>query len=139
MSTNPTFRYEMMIQETHLDVMRHVNNARYLEILEQARWDILEKNGFGLDVIIEKEIGPVILEIQLQFLKELKHREKIVIESICHPMTGKVGLIEQTIFKSNGEKACYAKMKFGQFDLKKRKLIEPTPEFLKSLGYTSPN
>ncbi|SQA97049.1 Long-chain acyl-CoA thioesterase FadM [Cedecea neteri] len=31
----------------HMDVYQHVNNARYLEFLEEARWEGLEKTtGF---------------------------------------------------------------------------------------------
>ncbi len=29
----------------HLDLFRHVNNARYLEFLEEARWSFLESRG----------------------------------------------------------------------------------------------
>lgn len=29
----------------HLDLYRHVNNARYLEFLEEARWSFLESKG----------------------------------------------------------------------------------------------
>lgn len=29
----------------HLDLYRHVNNARYLEFLEEARWSFLESRG----------------------------------------------------------------------------------------------
>ena len=44
----------------HLDLYRHVNNARYLEFLEEARWsfletrgdlDALEKNGYAFAVV----------------------------------------------------------------------------------------
>ena len=29
----------------HLDVFQHVNNARYLEFLEEARWSYFEDTG----------------------------------------------------------------------------------------------
>ncbi len=29
----------------HLDIYQHVNNARYLEFLEEARWSYLEDSG----------------------------------------------------------------------------------------------
>lgn len=34
---------EIRVRGYHLDVYGHVNNARYLEFLEEARWDLLEK------------------------------------------------------------------------------------------------
>ena len=34
---------EIRVRGYHLDFYGHVNNARYLEFLEEARWDLLEK------------------------------------------------------------------------------------------------
>ena len=36
---------QIKVRGYHLDVYQHVNNARYLEFLEEARWDGLEKIG----------------------------------------------------------------------------------------------
>ena len=33
--------YALVIREQHLDTFGHVNNAKYLEILEEARWDLI--------------------------------------------------------------------------------------------------
>ena len=33
---------EIRVRGYHLDVYGHVNNARYLEFLEEARWDLFE-------------------------------------------------------------------------------------------------
>ena len=48
---NRVFEQSIVIREEHLDTFGHVNNARYLEIFEQARWDFITDNGFGLDYI----------------------------------------------------------------------------------------
>ena len=40
-----------VISEAHLDSFGHVNNARYFELLEQARWDLITERGFGIDTI----------------------------------------------------------------------------------------
>ena len=36
---------EIKVRGYHLDLFRHVNNARYLEFLEEARWSMLESRG----------------------------------------------------------------------------------------------
>lgn len=36
---------EIKVRGYHLDLFRHVNNARYLEFLEEARWSFLESRG----------------------------------------------------------------------------------------------
>ncbi|MDH8096138.1 long-chain acyl-CoA thioesterase FadM, partial [Klebsiella pneumoniae] len=35
---------QIKVRGYHLDVYQHVNNARYLEFLEEARWDGLENS-----------------------------------------------------------------------------------------------
>ncbi len=35
---------QIKVRGYHLDVYQHVNNARYLEFLEEARWDGLESS-----------------------------------------------------------------------------------------------
>ena len=70
------FVFETVVAGNHLDVFGHVNNANYLELYEEARWDFIEKNGFGLDRIMRDKIGPVILDINITFKAELLNRDK---------------------------------------------------------------
>lgn len=129
-----TDEYPMMIREQHLDTFGHVNNAMYLVLLEEARWEMITRNGYGLREVHEAKIGPVVLDMQLKFSKELKNREKIIIKTRCYDYKGKVGKIEQIIVNQKGEEACTALFTFGLFDLKARRLIAPTPEWLKAIG-----
>lgn len=41
---------DIKVRGYHLDLFRHVNNARYLEFLEEARWSFLESTG-NLDML----------------------------------------------------------------------------------------
>ena len=50
------------ISEAHLDSFGHLNHARYFELFEQARWDIITERGFGIETINRTKTGPVILE-----------------------------------------------------------------------------
>jgi acyl-CoA thioester hydrolase len=129
-----THTYEIIILEKHLDTFGHVNNATYLEILEEARWDWITRGGFGLKEIYERKMGPTILEIKIRFRKELKLRQKIKIQSHVVKYEGKVGEVEQNILNENGEICCTAHFTIGLFDTVKRKLIEPTPEWLHAVG-----
>ena len=53
------FIYTVMIKENHLDTFGHVNNAAYLTLYEEARWDFITKNGYGLEVIQNEKKGPM--------------------------------------------------------------------------------
>ena len=126
--------YSMLILEAHLDTFGHVNNATYLEIFEQARWDWITSGGFGLDRIRAGGLGPVVLECAVRFRRELLNRTPIVVRSQVTSYVGKVGRMRQTIQTGAGDVACDADFVMGLFDLGKRKLIEPTPEWLACVG-----
>jgi thioesterase-3 len=128
------FHYRLMIKEHHLDSFGHVNNATYLEILEEARWDFITERGFGLTRIHEMGIGPVILEWNIKFLKELRLRQSIIIKSQTQSYRKKIGVMRQDIFTEQQEHCCTAQMTFGLFDLQKRKLITPSEAWFEAVG-----
>lgn len=127
------FEYPMQILEKDLDFYGHVNNATYLVFYEQARWDIITGNGYSAQVIRETGIGPVILEIHIKYLKELRLRDHVTIRSEMISYEKKIGKMLQTILR--GEEVCStAEIIFSLFDLKERKLIMPTPEWFHAIG-----
>jgi len=126
----------ILISEAHLDSFGHMNNARYFEILEQARWDLITERGFGIDTIRRTSTGPVVLEVHLRFRHELPPRERVVIRSQLASYEGKVGTIRQELIKPDGTVAAEALFTFGLFDMKRRKLIEPTPAWAYAVGLT---
>lgn len=134
MNAFKAFEYELLIVESHLDTFGHVNNATYLEIMEEARWDLLTQRNFGLDVIRKLQIGPIVLGIEIKFLRELKNRTPIKIVSQVTEYSGKISKMKQSIVAPDGALACEALFTFGLFDMQKRKLIDPTTEWLKAVG-----
>lgn len=128
------FDYELLIRESHLDTFGHVNNAVYLQIMEEARWDLITKNGFGLKDVLKTGQGPTILEVNLKFMKELRLRQRVTIRTQLLEYPGKVGKLKQTILNEQNEPCSEAVFTFGLFDTRERKLILPTPEWLKAIG-----
>ena len=128
--------YPLVIREQHLDTFGHVNNAKYLEILEEARWDLISRNGYGLEEVLRRRIGPTILEINLKFQRELRNRQPIVIKTWMDSYAGKIGRVGQEIRDPDGNLFCEALFTIGLFDVVARKLILPTPEWIRALGLT---
>lgn len=129
-----TFKYKLQILEKHLDSFGHVNNAVYLELLEEARWDFITDNGYGLEKVKSEKKGPVVLEINMKFRKELLNREHVTIESTPIGKANKIMQIEQKIVKENGDVAFIAMLTVGFMDLKLRKLIELPADWKKAIG-----
>lgn len=126
--------YELVIKEHHLDTFGHVNNAIYLQLFEEARWELITARGFGMAEIMKRRQGPVVLEIQIKFMKELKLREKIQINFETLDYKGKIGHFKQQMINAHGDVACEATFTVGFFDLNARKLIDPTEEWKKAVG-----
>lgn len=134
MIQNEIGSYEMVIRERHLDSFGHVNNATYFEIFEEARWDLISQRGYDLHYVQKVKQGPVILEAQVQFRKELKLREPITISTRLLGYNKKIGRLEQMISLQDKEVAATAQFVFGLFDLLQRQLIEPTEPWKKAIG-----
>lgn len=135
MSSNEIFQYKILIKESHLDSFGHVNNAVYAQLYEEARWDFITKNGFGLEEIQKQQIGPVILDLEIRFKREIKNREVITIESKTKELVGnKIIILEQRMLNENGKVSSEALFTVGLFDMQSRKLIQATPEWLLAVG-----
>ena len=136
-STEPlgaVWEYPIVISETTLDMFGHVNNAAYLTLFEMARWEILASNGYGVKDIIRTGHGPTILEVRLQFKREIRARDKINVRSFVTNQVGKITYLRQIMVKESGEEAAIGDFVVGLFDVKARKLIEPTLEWKKMMG-----
>jgi thioesterase III len=83
-----------------------------------------------------RRIGPTILEVNLRFVRELRNRQRITIRSFVDSYAGKVGKMVQQMLDEQGNLCAEALFTIGLFDLNARKLIVPTPEWLKAMGLT---
>lgn len=127
------FSYDLLVREHHVDVIGHMNNSTYLQIFEETRWEFLTERGYGFKKIQQSHQAPIILEVNLKFLKEIRLRDQIRITLELVEYQGKIGKLKQQMIKDDGSVAADALFTFGLFDMKTRKLIEPTPEFNRAL------
>jgi len=126
--------YKVLIRESHIDTLGHVNNATYLALFEEARWELITQRGYGINELRKFQKGPVILDLNLRFLKELRLREEIEITTEIVKYEGRVGQMLQKMVKKDGVVASELLMNFGLFDLQERKLISPTAEWKNAMG-----
>lgn len=127
------FSYDLQILENHLDTFGHVNNSKYLELFELARWDIIHDKGWGVDDIKKKGQGPVVLELSIKYLSEVRNRDNVTILSTSDSWEGKIGKFSQVMMK--GDKvAAKIDLVFGFFDTSSRGLVDPPNDWLEVLG-----
>jgi len=132
------FSYKKQILEHHIDTFGHVNNAMYLVLFEEARWQFITDGGYGMERIKETKVGPILVDLRLRFRKEITNREWITIESHCGEI--KKGLfmpIVQKIIKENAKVAATLDLTVAMFDLEKRVMTRPTTAWLNAIGLPS--
>ena len=57
---------KIKVRGYHLDIYGHVNNARYLEFLEEARWSFFESHN-TLEVFAELKLAFVLVNININY------------------------------------------------------------------------
>ena len=101
--------YNTVISLHHLDFMGHVNNATYLQLMEEARWHLYNHFCYTKEMVLEEKKGPIILETHIKYRKEILLDEVVTIETRCLEYSGALGKIHQTIYKENGKKSYFIK------------------------------
>lgn len=137
MATNEKFIWQFTVLETHLDTFGHMNHATYLQLFEQARWEFVTARGYGLEYVIKEQVGPTILELDIKYRRELRLRELVTVESETLDYNGKVGHVRQRMLNQKGEECAVINLTIALFDLKNRKLVRATPEWLRAIGISS--
>jgi thioesterase-3 len=94
MSFESTFR----IRSFHTDSFGHVNNARYLELLEEARWQFAEHHGL-VDLLNEENLGFIIMQMNLRFRLPVVEGDTIQVFTSLITLGSDIGEVEQLIKK----------------------------------------
>jgi thioesterase-3 len=72
-------KLDIIVRSTDIDVLGHVNNAKYLEYLEWGREEWYERNGLPYEQFLELGIHTVIVNININYRRECKQGEHLAI------------------------------------------------------------
>ena len=105
----------------HLDVYQHVNNARYLEFLEEARWAWLEESE-AFHWMNKLGMAFVVVNININYRRPAVLGDVLNIDSQLLELGGKSGVISQTItLQPTGLVVADAQLTFVCIDLRTQK------------------
>ena len=60
-------KLQIKVRGYHLDMFSHVNNARYLEFLEEARWELIEKSKINFHYYAERGLSLAVVNINIDY------------------------------------------------------------------------
>ncbi len=91
------------IRTFHTDSFGHVNNAKYLELLEEARWQYAEDNGL-MKLLTRDNLGFIIIDMRLRFRDEVVEGDRIVVSTQLLTLGSGSGEVEQLVRKDGQRK-----------------------------------
>jgi thioesterase-3 len=115
----------------HIDVYQHVNNARYLEFLETARWEWLD-NQSGFKWMSQNKIAFIVVNININYRKPAVLGDLLRIDSSLQQLNGRSGVIEQVV-TCEGDTVADATLTFVCIDLRTQKTLPLEGELLERL------
>lgn len=89
---------EIKVRGYHLDLYGHVNNARYLEFLEEARWAMMESGD--LDWFMQQGYALVVSRIDIRYLRPAGMGDLLRIETRLDRLLPRAGIIGQQILNT---------------------------------------
>lgn len=114
---------QIKVRGYHLDVYQHVNNARYLEFLEEARWAGLE-NSDSFHWMMARNIAFVVVNININYRRPALLGDLLTIRSSVQQLNGKSGVLSQIVTReSESDVVADALITFVCIDLKTQKAL----------------
>ena len=96
---------KIKIRGYHTDLYQHVNNARYLEFLEEARWQIVEE-FMEITDFIKTGLSFFVVNINISYRSPAKVNDVILIKTGLHKINNKSAVFRQEIINTSTEKIC---------------------------------
>lgn len=114
---------KVKVMEDHIDLIGHVNNIRYVSFLENARGAWYAKAGISYEEMKKKNIGTVILRMDIMFRKEARLKDVLTIITRPKKLGNKSFVFEQSIYNQFEELITEATVISVMFDTILRKSI----------------
>lgn len=114
---------KIKVRGYHIDVYQHVNNARYLEFLEEARWDGLESSE-SFQWMTAHNIAFVVVNININYRRPAVLGDVLTITSQLQQLNGKSGVLTRAVtLDPEGRAVADALITFVCIDLKTQKAL----------------
>ena len=100
---------KITIRTFHTDGFGHVNNSRYVELLEEARWRFAEDIGL-VKLLREQGLGFIIIDMRLRFRAPVHEGETIRVETSLVALGSASGDVKQLVYREGEPTVCVKSM-----------------------------
>ncbi len=121
------------IRGYHLDLFGHVNNARYLEFLEEARWAAFEKS-VDLEQMARRGWAFTVVNININYRRPALMNDVLRVETRIAEWRRRSAVIRQEVVNAqSGETVADADVTFVIFDTQKQQTALLEGELLEKM------
>lgn len=118
-----THRTTIKVRGYHLDLYSHVNNARYLEFLEEARWTFFEERA-DLPAFLASGIALIVVNINIDYRHPATMNDELAIDTTVKSVGNRSAVIHQCVKLAASDKiVAEADVTFVAFDGKQNKAV----------------
>jgi len=122
------YTYSIKVRGFHCDLYQHVNNARYLEFLEEARWAYIDEVP-ALAALGSKGLGFVVAAMTIEYKRPVGLGEVVEIRSALADFEAKRAVMHQQIFnQATGKQIADAHVSFAIIDERTGRAVPMTGE-----------
>lgn len=125
---------EIKVRGYHLDINGHVNNARYLEFIEEGRWAWSEKN---MDFVFLKQRGLLfsVVNINIDYKRGAYVNEILEVKTSLESLGETSGILRQKIIlKGTDKTVADCRVTFVLIDESSKKPVKLEGELREQLG-----
>lgn len=124
-----------------LDTSLHMNNGRYLTLMDLGRLDLMVRSGL-VQTALKKKWTPIASTIAIRFKREIRFFGKFRMDSRIIGWDDTQVLIEQTTFiesgRHRGQIASHALFKGGLYERHNKRFV-PVDELMAAIGVDAPS
>ncbi|CUA83735.1 acyl-CoA thioester hydrolase, YbgC/YbaW family [Gulbenkiania indica] len=115
---------KIKVRGYHLDLYQHVNNARYLEFLEEARWTFFEERG-DLGWFLQSGLALVVVNINIDYRRAATMGDELAVETTVKSVGNRSAVIHQCVKLAGTDKVvAEADVTFVVYDAKQDKAVQ---------------
>jgi len=102
---NAPFVTAIKVRGFHEDRFGHVNNARYLEFLEEGRWDYLDARG-PKDGFVALGVFPVVVGLSISYRRPSSAGDEVHVSTRVAKVSSRKIVMRQSIVQVSTGKLC---------------------------------
>ncbi|MEA2117389.1 thioesterase family protein [Halovibrio sp. HP20-50] len=119
--TTSLSRVQLRVRGYHLDGYGHVNNARYLEFMEEGRWDFFDQHPALIKELHQAGCAFVVVNLNIDYLAAALQGDDLEILTGIVEVGDRSALCHHRIVRKDGKVIAQADLTFVLLDMRANK------------------